>query len=75
MGCGRGYLTFSLHSFLMKKYGVNSGIKIESVGIDIRPKLVHEIDKSLNPYVLSRERLNDLYHKHQCDHHYHHQLR
>lgn len=43
MGCGRGYLTFSLHSFLMQKYR-SYGTTIESVGIDIRPKLVREIN-------------------------------
>ena len=39
MGCGRGYLTFSLHSFLTAK-----GCNVESRGIDIRPKLVDEIN-------------------------------
>lgn len=39
MGCGRGYLTFSLHSFLHEKYGD----MVRSCGIDMRPKLVKEI--------------------------------
>ena len=47
MGCGRGYLTFSLHSFLSNKYSLN-GIRVESVGIDIRPKLVREINAIAN---------------------------
>jgi hypothetical protein len=60
MGCGRGYLTFSLHSFLQNKYGTtgnngddddddenskNNRYKIRSRGIDVRPKLVHEISE------------------------------
>jgi hypothetical protein len=48
MGCGRGYLTFSLHSFLQDKYGIgneNNGFKIRSRGIDVRPKLVQEISE------------------------------
>lgn len=39
MGCGRGYLTFSLHSYLQDKYKT-----VKSVGIDMRPKLVSEIN-------------------------------
>jgi hypothetical protein len=39
MGCGRSYLTFSLHSYLYQQYGN----KVESCGIDVRPKLVKEI--------------------------------
>lgn len=49
MGCGRGYLTFALHSYLCDKY--NSGIgnaggsvTVETRGIDRRPKLVKEIN-------------------------------
>ncbi len=38
MGCGRGYLTFALHSYLSKHYD-----HVESLGIDVRPKLVEEI--------------------------------
>lgn len=38
MGCGRGYLTFALHSYLREHYGM-----VQSVGIDVRPKLVAEI--------------------------------
>ncbi len=39
MGCGRGYLTFSLHSYLSSKYG-----EVQSQGIDQRPKLIHEVN-------------------------------
>ena len=42
MGCGRGYLTFSLHSHLQDKYG-KLGYTVRSRGIDVRPKLVQEI--------------------------------
>lgn len=38
MGCGRAYLTFSLHSYLQERYG-----SVSSTGIDVRPKLVAEI--------------------------------
>lgn len=38
MGCGRAYLTFSLHSSLCEQYP-----KVTSLGIDVRPKLVAEI--------------------------------
>ena len=38
MGCGRGYLTFSLHSYLAQQYP-----SVLSRGIDVRPKLVEEI--------------------------------
>lgn len=41
MGCGRGYLTFALHSLLFEKY---KGINIQSRGIDVRPKLMKEVD-------------------------------
>jgi Methyltransferase domain len=40
MGCGRGYLTFSLHSYLAEKYG---GSNVETMGIDVRPKLIAEM--------------------------------
>lgn len=40
MGCGRGYLTFALHTFLLSKY-----TNVESLGIDVRPKLVDEITR------------------------------
>jgi Methyltransferase domain len=56
MGCGRGYLTFGLHSFLTQKYAAaaaataaatadmeNTSMLVKSRGIDVRPKLVHEI--------------------------------
>mmetsp|Transcript_20079 Transcript_20079/g.46953 ORF Transcript_20079/g.46953 Transcript_20079/m.46953 type:complete len:436 (+) Transcript_20079:575-1882(+) len=38
MGCGRAYLTFSLHSYLHDRYG-----SVTTTGIDVRPKLVAEI--------------------------------
>jgi len=38
MGCGRAYLTFSLHAYLQERYGL-----ITTTGIDVRPKLVAEI--------------------------------
>lgn len=41
MGCGRGYLTFSLHSYLYEKY---TKLNIESIGVDVRPKLMEEVD-------------------------------
>jgi hypothetical protein len=59
MGCGRGYLTFSLHSYLCDKFGGggittmegggggNGGcgvISVETRGIDRRPKLIEEIN-------------------------------
>jgi len=43
MGCGRGYLTFSLHSFLSKKY--SDQYKVQSRGIEVRPKLVSETNQ------------------------------
>lgn len=42
MGCGRGYLTFSLHYHLMEKY--LEKFDIVTRGIDMRPKLVEEIN-------------------------------
>lgn len=47
MGCGRGYLTFSLHSYLTTKYLSVENARISSVstqGIDRRPKLIQEIN-------------------------------
>ena len=38
MGCGRAYLTFSLHAYLQEHYK-----SITTTGIDVRPKLVAEI--------------------------------
>ena len=38
MGCGRAYLTFSLHAYLQEHYK-----SIATTGIDVRPKLVAEI--------------------------------
>jgi SAM-dependent methyltransferase len=38
MGCGRGYLTFALHSYLREQYE-----NVFTTGIDVRPKLVAEI--------------------------------
>jgi trans-aconitate methyltransferase len=40
MGCGRGYLTFALHSWLHQRYGD----AVSSRGIDVRPKLVKEMN-------------------------------
>jgi hypothetical protein len=43
MGCGRGYLTFSWHQYLTETYeGTN--VAIHSKGIDMRPKLVKEMN-------------------------------
>jgi len=42
MGCGRGYLTFSLHYHLMERY--SQKFDVVTRGIDIRPKLVKEIN-------------------------------
>jgi len=49
MGCGRGYLTFSLHSYLYNKFGITStqdknNAVVETKGIDRRPKLIAEIN-------------------------------
>ena len=44
MGCGRGYLTFSLHSYLSNKFGQMGDISVEMQGIDRRPKLIEEIN-------------------------------
>ena len=41
MGCGRGYLTFALHSYLHRHYRD----LVSSRGIDVRPKLVKEISE------------------------------
>lgn len=41
MGCGRGYLTFALHHYLYEKY---SDLDIESIGVDVRPKLMSEVN-------------------------------
>lgn len=41
MGCGRGYLTFSLHHHLSS---LNDWPAIKTTGIDVRPKLVGEIN-------------------------------
>jgi SAM-dependent methyltransferase len=48
VGCGRGYLTFALHSYLVNQYA--SGLpdqrtQIQSYGVDVRPKLVDEINQ------------------------------
>jgi hypothetical protein len=42
MGCGRGYLTFALHSHLYDRF--NDKLDIQSRGVDMRPKLVKEIN-------------------------------
>ena len=41
MGCGRGYLTFSLHAYLYHKYDKSS---VQSRGVDVRPKLMDEVN-------------------------------
>jgi hypothetical protein len=46
MGCGRGYLTFALHSHLL-----SAERNVKTFGIDVRPKLIqdmNEVAKSLN---------------------------
>ena len=42
MGCGRGYLTFALHSHLYKTF--HEKLSVHSLGVDMRPKLVKEIN-------------------------------
>jgi SAM-dependent methyltransferase len=42
LGCGRGYLTFALHAYLQDTYA--SKYEIWTRGIDVRPKLVKEIN-------------------------------
>ncbi len=42
MGCGRGYLTFALHSHLVQHYGEE--LDIQSRGVDVRPKLMKEVN-------------------------------
>jgi len=56
MGCGRGYLTFSLHSYLCNKFlmpeneeteqkaNFKPGLTVQTQGIDRRPKLIKEIN-------------------------------
>eukprot|EP00978_Attheya_sp_CCMP212_P036724 scaffold168703_cov41-Attheya_sp.AAC.1 len=47
MGCGRGYLTFSLHSYLQRMYHRSkdaASCRVKSRGIDVRPKLVQEMN-------------------------------
>ncbi|GAX17610.1 hypothetical protein FisN_18Lh265 [Fistulifera solaris] len=44
MGCGRGYLTFALHHYLSEQQEKHDGsFTVHSVGMDVRPKLVQEI--------------------------------
>jgi SAM-dependent methyltransferase len=43
MGCGRGYLTFSLHAYLTEHFD-----HVRSCGIDVRPKLLEEISDIAN---------------------------
>jgi SAM-dependent methyltransferase len=52
LGCGRGYLTFSLHAYLKDKYN-----SVDSVGIDLRPKLVNEINSIASSLGTGFERL------------------
>lgn len=46
MGCGRGYLTFALHSHLYDRF--EGQYDIQSRGVDVRPKLVKEINSIAN---------------------------
>ena len=41
MGCGRGYLTFSLHAHLLQNGSKSS---VNTFGIDVRPKLVNDMN-------------------------------
>lgn len=43
MGCGKGYLTFALHSFLSDKYD-----HVNTYGVEIRTELVQEINGIAN---------------------------
>ena len=43
MGCGRGYLTFALHHYLSEQSTKNDSFTVHTVGYDVRPKLVQEI--------------------------------
>jgi hypothetical protein len=44
MGCGRGYLTFALHHYLSEQQQKHDGsFTVHSMGMDVRPKLVQEI--------------------------------
>jgi hypothetical protein len=51
MGCGRGYLTFALHSHLQQlAKGTTASpstipSRVETVGVDVRPKLVAELNQ------------------------------
>jgi hypothetical protein len=45
LGCGRAYLSFSLHSYLHEKY---SNAVVTTLGIDVRPKLIAEISGIAN---------------------------
>jgi SAM-dependent methyltransferase len=41
MGCGKGYLTFALHNHLCEKVDAQ---RVRSVGVEVRPKLVDDIN-------------------------------
>ena len=43
MGCGRGYLTFSLHSYLREQ-----GVPVNTYGVEMRSKLVDETNGIVN---------------------------
>ena len=48
LGCGRGYLTFCLHAHLMQNednQGGAGGPTVETFGIDVRPKLVKDMNQ------------------------------
>jgi hypothetical protein len=54
MGCGRGYLTFSLHHYfateLLAKGDVDTHLigNVRTIGIDVRPKLIAEMNQIAN---------------------------
>ena len=53
MGCGRAYLSFALHAYLMQNA---SDRHVNTLGVDVRPKLVsdmNELSKSLDFHGLS----------------------
>ena len=55
MGCGRGYLTFALHTYLQQRLPPEL---VQTIGVDVRPKLVAELNgivKTLHTSNLSFE--------------------
>ena len=73
MGCGRGYLTFSLHSYLKEQ-----GLFVNTCGVEMQPKLVNEtngiahelgdpfrgsllfVEGTIESYMTDRQNENDL---------------